>query len=115
VVREVVEEAQPERTKTPDRPVAKSILDTIGERQDQMQKSHGKKIFKDVQFKETVVLPFYKTEAAWRMSEYDDVFRKPVEQDHRRKCDRCFRPLSKRERSRTRKHSCGRSPKKVKN
>lgn len=104
------------KVKTPEKP--KSILDTIGERESNMRRSHhGKKIFKDVQFKETAVLSFYKTEAVWRQSEYDDVFRKPEEQDYRRKCDRCYKTLSKRERSKTRKHSCGRSisPKKAKN
>lgn len=67
-----------------------------------------------MQFKETAVLPFYKSEAVWKQSEYDDVFKKPVEQDGKRKCDRCMRKLTKRERSKTRKHSCGRiSPQKA--
>ena len=68
-----------ETPKTPEKPAAKSIIDTIGEHEDRRQKSQGKKIFPDVQFKETKVLPFYKTESVWRMSEYDDVYRKPDE------------------------------------
>ena len=62
----------------------KSLLDTIGELDALLLKSHGKRMFKEVRSKPTHVLPNYATAPAWQ-SEYDDTFRKPDEQSGKRK------------------------------
>ena len=105
---EKMEEIKPVVAATPVKEAVKSILDVIGQLEGKVQKSHGKKLFKEVYNKETTCLPCYQKLPGWS-SEYDEVFCAPDRQCTRRKCDKCNLILTKRERSRTRKHSCGRS------
>lgn len=44
---------------TPVKEAVKSILDVIGQLEGKIQKSHGKKLFKEVYHKQTTCLPCY--------------------------------------------------------
>jgi hypothetical protein len=79
----------------------------LGELEEAMLRSTGKKIFKDIYHKKTEhCMPYYASVPRW-MSEYDDFYVRPDDQRYGRKCHKCNRHLTKRERSLTRKHMCG--------
>ena len=110
----VAEDTQPRATSSPPRQQVRSTLE-IGELEDKMLRSTGKKGFRDVYHKKTEhCVPYYESVPGWN-SEYDEFYVRPDDQRYGRKCHKCNRPLSKRERSRTRKHFCGRSASKSKN
>ena len=56
---EKMEEIKPVVAATPVKEAVKSILDVIGQLEGKVQKSHGKKLFKEVYNKETTCLPCY--------------------------------------------------------